>query len=284
MVSTDPSRQTKFAFPCGDPNDFLPIVFRETGVEMDLPGPLISSALHSTAFAASSDNSQAPQTAVRLKIANNVLSAYASDFHRISSFVTNLSEDLNVNDASLLLRKDISEVLSVLLADIDNVKIILANNHVRFLWEGTVFTCVLESELKKKFAPVEKFFDAELEANAKVSKGDFQRALKLASLVAKDSSVGVSISEGKISITTKEQDKGASQDTVVCQESSGSASTFSAWKYLVKAVDICNSPWITLEFRKLPNNMGSALVICDQEDYSHLIFPVLPKQEEEEDE
>lgn len=283
MVSTDPSRQTKFAFPCGDPNDFLPIVFRATGVEMDLPGNILASALHSTAFAASTDSNQAPQTAVRIKISGNVLSADASDFHRISSFIVDLPEDSQYNDTSFLLRKDISEVLSVLLSDVESVKMILANNHVRFLWDGTIFTCVLESEMKKKFAPVEKFFDGELDANAVVSKGDFQRALKLASLVAKDSSVGISIKDGKILITTNEQDKGASQDSVVCQTSEGEASTFSAWKYLVKGVDICSSPWISLEFRKLPNNMGVALIINDDQ-YSHLIFPVLPKQQDDEEE
>jgi DNA polymerase III sliding clamp (beta) subunit (PCNA family) len=211
-----------------------------------------------------------------------VLGADASDYHRISSYVTSVSED-NESEFSILLRKDISEVLSVLLSDVAEVTIVLASNHVRFLWSNTVFTCVLESEMKKKFAPIEKFFDGDLEGNAILSRGEFQRSLKLASLVAKDSSVGISLEDGKLIITTKEQDKGASKDMVVCQSSEGSASTFSAWKYLVKAVDICTSPWIGLEFRSLPNNMGSALIICDEE-YTHLIFPVLPKNDEEESE
>lgn len=282
MVSTDPARQTKFAFPVGDPDDFLPIVFRSTGVEFDLPGNVLSTALHCTAFAASNDGSQSPQTAVRLKIRAGALQADASDFHRISSYTTSISNDDDV-DVNLLLRKDISETLSTLLQDIDSVKVIMASNHVRFLWEDTVFTCILESEMRKKFAPVDKFFDGELQAEAIISKGDFQRALKLASLVAKDSSVGIALNNSKISITTKEQDRGASQDSVICQSSNGESSTFSAWKYLVKAVDICSSPWINLEFRLLPNNMGAALVISDNE-YQHLIFPVLPKSNEEEEE
>ena len=74
-----------------------------------------------------------------------------------------------------------------------------------------------------------------------------------------------------------------SQDSVICQSSEGESSTFSAWKYLVKAVDICSSPWITLQFRQLPNNMGAALVVSDGE-YQHLIFPVLPKSNDEEEE
>ena len=282
MVSTDPARQTKFAFPVGDPDDFLPIVFRSTGVEFDLPGNVLSTALHCTAFAASNDGSQSPQTAVRLKIRAGALQADASDFHRISSYTTSISNDDDV-DVNLLLRKDISETLSTLLQDIDSVKVIMASNHVRFLWEDTVFTCILESEMRKKFAPVDKFFDGELQAEAIISKGDFQRALKLASLVAKDSSVGIALNNSKISITTKEQDRVASQDSVICQSSNGESSTFSAWKYLVKAVDICSSPWINLEFRLLPNNMGAALVISDNE-YQHLIFPVLPKSNEEEEE
>ncbi len=283
MVSTDPARQTKFAFPVGDPDDFLPIVFRSTGVEFDIPGNILSTALHCTAFAASNDGSQSPQTAVRLKLRSGALQADASDFHRISSYTTSIPEDIDDVDVNLLLRKDISETLSTLLQDVSTVKVLMASNHVRFLWEDTVFTCVLESEMRKKFAPVEKFFDGELEGEAIISKGDFQRALKLASLVAKDSSVGISLDDSKISITTKEQDKGASQDSVICQSSEGSSSTFSAWKYLVKAVDICSSPWINLEFRQLPNNMGAALVISDNE-YQHLIFPVLPKNNEDEDE
>ena len=284
MVSTDPARQTKFAFPVGDPDDFLPIVFRATGVEFDISGNILSESLYCTAFAASNDGSQTPQTSVRLKIKGGLLLADASDFHRISSFTSEeLPEDINDINTSLLLRKDISETLSNLLHDVSSVKVIMASNHVRFLWDDTIFTCVLESEMRKKFAPVEKFFDGELEAEAVISRGDLQRALKLASLVAKDSSVGISLDNNKISITTKEQDKGASQDSVICQTSKGTSSTFSAWKYLVKAVDICSSPWIDLEFRLLPNNMGSALVIKDDK-YQHLIFPVLPKSAEEDSE
>jgi DNA polymerase III sliding clamp (beta) subunit (PCNA family) len=278
MISTDPSRQTKFAFPCGDPNDFLPIVFKATGVETTLPGNTLAVALHSTAFAASTDASQSPQTAVRLRLKASTLVAEASDFHRISSFTTEVS-DTDDTEFSILLRKDISEVLSVLLLDVAEVSVVLATNHVRFLWNDTVFTCILESEMKKKFAAVEKFFAADLEASSTISKGELQRSLKLASLVAKDSSVGIALKDGKISVTTNEQDKGASQDTVVCQTSEGESSTYSAWKYLVKAVEICTSPWINLDFRKLPNDMGSALIISDEE-YIHLIFPVLPKQDD----
>lgn len=282
MVSTDPSRQTKFAFPCGDPDDFLPIVFKPTGVEFDLPGSVLSTALYSTAFAASSDSSQSPQTAVKLRISNGVLQAQASDFHRISTYTKSLDE-LNQfdNDVVLLLRKDVSEILTQLLNDISVTNVIVASNHVRFLWENTIFTCILESELKKKFASVDKFFNAELEGECTISKAEFQRSLKLASLVAKDSSVGIKLENNKITVTTKEQDKGASQDTVLCQTNNGESSTFSAWKYLVKGVDTCFSPWINLEFRTLPNNMGAALVILDEE-YNHLIFPVLPKEAEEE--
>jgi DNA polymerase III sliding clamp (beta) subunit (PCNA family) len=180
------------------------------------------------------------------------------------------------------LRKDISETLSSLLSDVSSVTITIASNHVRFEWENTVFTCVLESEIKKKFAPIERFFDGELEGECTLSKGDFQRSLKLASLVAKDSSVGIALNGSKIVVSTREQDKGASQDAVVCQSSEGESSTFSAWKYLVKAVDICAAPWISIEFRSLPNNMGPTLIIIDEE-YKHLIFPVLPKDAEEEE-
>jgi DNA polymerase III sliding clamp (beta) subunit (PCNA family) len=282
MVSTDPSRQTKFAFPVGDPDDFLPVVFRATGMEFEIPGQTLATALHCTAFAASTDGSQAPQTAVRLKIKSGVMQAEASDFHRISSYTTTIPEEGDI-DSVLLLRKDISETLSALLNDVSTVKVVLAANHVRFLWDNTIFTCVLENEMRKKFAPVEKFFDGELEGEAVISKGDFQRSLKLASLVAKDSSVGIALNGTKVSITTKEQDRGASQDSVVCQSSEGESSTFSAWKYLVKAVDTCSSPWIKLQFRQLPNNMGAALIVSDNE-YQHLIFPVLPKSNDEEDE
>ena len=282
MVSSDPSRQTKFAFPCGDPNDFLPIVFKPTGVEASVSGNVLSTALYSTAFAASTDGNQAPQTAVRLRLSNSFLFTEASDFHRISCYSVDLAESEEI-EFSLLLRKDISEVLSNLLADVSDVSLVLAQNHVRFLWNNTIFTCILESEMKRKFASVEKFFDGELEGEAVISKGDLQRSLKLASLVARDSSVGISLKDGKLSITTNEQDKGASQDSVVCQSSEGESSTFSAWKYLVKAVDVCSSPWIGLEFRKLPNNLGSAFIIKD-EGYLHLIFPVLPKQDDAEEE
>jgi DNA polymerase III sliding clamp (beta) subunit (PCNA family) len=279
MVSTDPSRQTKFAFPCGDPDDFLPIVFKPTGVETTLQGNVLSTSLHCTSFAASTDGNQSPQTAVRLRLKASTLIAEASDFHRISSYSVEIA-DCDEIEFSLLLRKDVCEILSSLLADVSDVTLVLATNHVRFLWNETVFTCILESELKKKFASVEKFFASDTEATAVLSKGELQRSLKLASLVAKDSSVGISLNNAKLIITTKEQDKGASQDNVVCQSSEGESSTFSAWKYLVKAVDICTSPWITLDFKKLPNDMGSALVISDNE-YTHLIFPVLPKQDDD---
>lgn len=274
MATTDPSKQTKFAFPVGDPTDFIPIQFKSIGVEFDISGEAFSNALKCTAFAAATDGSQTPQTAVRMRVYGEMLVAEASDYHRISMYTSDI-EEVDI-DNSFLLRKDVAETLSSLLVDLDSVKVVRADNHIRFIWGDTVFTSVLESEIKKKFAPVSKFFSGKLLGEAKLSRGELQRALKLASLIAKESSVGVALDGSHIVITTNEDGKGISKDTVITQTCDGEASTYSAWKYLVKAVDTAFSPWITMEFRELPNAAGVALVIID-EGYQHLIFPVLPK-------
>ena len=219
MSTTDPARQTKFAFPVGDPNDFLPIVFKNKGIEFEISAANLAEALKCTAFAASSDNNLIPQTAVKVNVKGELLSTEASDFHRISIYNIAIT-DTDV-DIYFLLRKDIAEILSNLFVDVDdNIKIVLAENHIRLIWGDTIFTAILENELKKKFAPVMKFFVGKLIGEAILSKTELQRSLKLASLVAKDSSVGIELNNDKIIVTTDEQGKGLSKDIIVTQKSS----------------------------------------------------------------
>jgi DNA polymerase-3 subunit beta len=272
------SKKTRFAFPTGSGSDFVPFNFQSHGKAIELPSSSLREVLKSTAFAASHDYTQAPLTAVHLKIADDEIVAEACDTLRISRHVTQVSS--LSDEAELLLPYETAENLVSLIEDVGDITIQPGQRHVRFAWGDTTFTSTLENTIGKPYPELSKFMQGKEIGRVKISKGNLSTSLKLAGLVAKDSYVNVVIKPldkdglgGGLVISANEQ-AGMSLDTLIVQEQSGEAEVNVAHRFFSKAVDFVNNPWVIISFRELKENT-IALVLVDG-GFEHLIFPVTP--------
>jgi DNA polymerase III sliding clamp (beta) subunit (PCNA family) len=264
-------RKTRMAFLTGDPNDFIPINFVPVGKPFLIDSEILAKAFKFTSFATSLDFAKMPYVAVKLSVEKNILQAEATDEARISVYSTDI-EDVGAN-SEFLLPKETAESLSSMFEHTDTVEIQPGQHHLRLVWEGTVFTSNLISTTKP-FPNLTKYLEVNKLGSATVSRGELIRALKMASLVARDSSIQAALTKDGFLIATNER-TGASQDVIPSQTQTGHGETYMSCKLFTKAVESTLSAWIDIEFAEISESIV-ALIIKD-ENYRHLMFPVQPK-------
>jgi len=278
LVLNSTVRKTRVALPTGDPNDFIPINFVPVGKPFSIDAEMLARALRCTSFATSNDYAKMPFVAVKLRIENEMFKAEATDETRISVFKTEI-EDVGA-DGEYLLPRETAESLASMFDHVDTVEIQSGQHHLRLTWEGTVFTSSLVSS-PKPFPNLSTYLERDKTGCVKVSRGDLLRALKMATLVAKDSSLQASITADGFLVSTNER-TGASQDVVPAQEQEGDGQTYMSCKLFTKAVESTNGAWLEIEFTDLGQDIVAVIVRDD--DYQHLMFPVQPKELDEDNE
>jgi DNA polymerase III sliding clamp (beta) subunit (PCNA family) len=271
-------RKTRVALPTGDPNDFIPINFVPVGKPFSMDAEILARALRCTSFATSTDYAKMPFVAVKLQIENDKFKAESTDETRISVFQTEI-ENVGAN-GEYLLPRETADSLASMFEHVDTVEIQSGQHHLRLTWEGTVFTSSLVSS-PKPFPNLSTYLEQDKQGRVKVSRGDLLRALKMAALVAKDSSVQASITNDGLLLTTNER-TGASQDVVPSQERDGDGKTYMSCKLFTKAVESTSGAWLEVEFSDLGQDIVA--VVVRDEDYQHLMFPVQPKSLDENEE
>ena len=275
------SKKTKAAFPTGDPEDFVAIVTNSPNKPVLVDGSLFASALKYTAFAAATDYTLAPITAVCVRLAKDKLTAQATDKYRISSYSVD-AENRASDGFEVLLPRANAEKLAKLLDGVSEVEIVQCARHVIFRWNDTVFTSSIENGIGKPFPDTNRFLAGVEVAKAKISRAELLSSLKLASLFARDSYIGVALVEEGLKVTTHERESAMSSDIRVTQEQEGQGEVMIGCGYILKAVEKMSDPWLVITLRQLNEDILS--LVLSEGSFDHLIFPVDPKQHAEETE
>lgn len=271
LIMSSTLRKTRVALVTGDPSDFIPINFIPVGKPFSVDAELLAKAFKSTSFATATDYAKMPYVAVKLRIEEDMLKAEATDEARISVFKVEI-ENVGAN-SEFLLPRDTAESLSSMFDHVDTVEVQPGQHHLRLIWEGTVFTSSLVSS-PKPFPNLSTYLEKDKCGSARVSRGDLLRALKMAALVAKDSSLEASLTDDGLLIATNER-TGVSQDVIPTQSQDGEGATHMSCKLFTKAIESTQSAWLDIEFSQLSEDIV-ALIVHD-ESYRHLLFPVQPK-------
>lgn len=207
----------KFAFRVGGTKeDFHQINFWSGRSTFEVPGHLLADALsHTFPFA---DRKQQPLTAVRVRVDGGQLEAVASDNLRIAVYRTVLG-DAEPMPHEFMVPRAVAAIIGATVRDVGQVTVHLADTMARFTWQGCSFTTTLETGRQVGFPDVSEFMDGEPSGTLNgLSRGDLERCLKLAKLVAKDSHVTLHVVSGGLQVSASEQDKGISQDLVACAD------------------------------------------------------------------
>jgi len=274
-------KKSKFLLPTGDIDSFIPYSFTKPSNSFNISGKTLSAALKHTAFCVSVINSDTPYTAVKLKLDGKSLSAESTDKHfRLSSYQIEI-DDINHPPVEFLLPRETAIILSKLLENVDDVLVRSTNKHVRLEWDDVVFTTSLENSINKPFNSFSAILSKKEVASAKISKGDLLSAVKMISMLAKDSSVVLNLSDKGLKISALEKDRGAAQLSVTTQEQDGKAEIRVVCKYLHQGLESITEPWVILSFIEISTDtMG---LVLKQDNYEHLLFRVLKNDDEDEE-
>ena len=257
------NKKTRFAFVTNSSEDFIPFVVVNKGDNFSISSELFKEGLKHVFFSASHDWQNSPLTAIKIDIKDGFMEMLSSDLSRISYFKCSVNTDISY---SCLLPWETCEILSSICDE--PMCIQPAQKHIKITWSDTTFISVLESG-DKSFPDLLQYFEKDDICNIKVSSLDLHKSFKLASLVAKDSNVLLTVDEN-LYISTNEQ-YGASKDTVALSYVDGSCSSFYYLKFLMKALEMYDSSELNITFRELKNN---SFGICfSNANYKHIIFP-----------
>jgi DNA polymerase III subunit beta len=280
LMSVD--KKTKMVFMTRD-GQFVPMRFKQEGASVAIEGKALAMALSHTAYAAHTNPAWSPQTAVKVTVEGSTIRAIATDEHRIASYAVEMEGHKVSRPIEILLPRTVAETLSTLLGTVLEVTLTMGEAHVRFEWDGGIFQSTLEPAKDVPYPQVEQYLLGRESAHAVVDKGSIVQALKRAVLIAKDSSIKITIDQDarQIKLNTKERDRGMSEDEIDAQDATveqpdgrqgGQLSQSVQYKYLQKAVDSLPEAVLDISFREL-KGAGYVVVLNDAARKSeHLVF------------
>jgi DNA polymerase III sliding clamp (beta) subunit (PCNA family) len=186
------NKKTKMAFPCGKGDDFSSFKPLLTDDEFEIESNLFMGLIKNTYFSVSSEWQNAPLTALKFTVDFNHIRAESCDLGRIS--IVQKESRLNCNKSHVfLIPKEAVDFLSSLNIQDSKIKIWPCKKHFKISWGNTIYTSLLEGS--HNFPDLNVWIEKPTIAKVKVLSSELQNALKLSSLIAKDSYIKLQLDE-----------------------------------------------------------------------------------------
>jgi len=243
------------------------------------PSEIFSQVINQVAFASATDEGRPILTGVLLKIDGKTLSYVATDGYRLSVKKIETKEITKEENLKSLVipAKTLMEV-SRIIADQSKQESVLVEmgltkdgNQVIFLFpEIELSTRLLEGE----FPDYEKIIPKDFSTKVTLDKGELIRAVKIASIFARDSAniVKFKFQEGKLTISANSPQVGENQSEVEAKiEGEGGEIAFN-FRFLLDFLNSVVSEEIIFEMSGSLN--PGVFRIKDDPDFLHIIMPV----------
>ncbi|MFV1917093.1 MAG: DNA polymerase III subunit beta [Patescibacteria group bacterium] len=257
-------------------SDF-PAVPHEVGKGvMKLPAKEFIEALSQVLFAASIDETRPVLTGVLFIFSGSKLSLIATDGFRLSEKTISTAASKRLKGSKIILPKSALSEMSRLINKDDNIGFSYksSDNQAAFGIDSTVLASrIIEGE----FPDFEKIIPKESKLNVKVDKEEFLRAVKLASVFARDAANVVKLEIGRDSIGVEaESSQSGSQKAKVDAKVEGSSGkelkiAFN-FRFLEDFLNIAKGEDIQIELSS--SNSPGVFTDPKDPDFLHLIMPV----------
>lgn len=239
---------------------------------------VLSISLPQITFAAASDEGRPVLTGILTEIKKNSLELVATDGFRLAHKTAKLEDSSNTTFKSLIPRRTFEEVVRLINEDLrlekqEKIEISTSNNQNQMIFK------IGQSELSSRliegqFPTWEKIIPQEFKNRTIIDKSDFLKAIKLASVFAKDNSsiVKIQTQQSKLIITSEAKELG-SQETDVEAQVEGEEITiaFNA-RFLIDALSATSATQVGIEFS---GNLSPALIKpVGQEGLEYVVMPI----------
>lgn len=271
-VTTD-SFESKI--PGMNASDFpsLPLTSEKSSLVLDVEA--LTKALSKVSFAVSVDETRPVLTGVLFIFEKNELTVVATDGFRLSTYTLSLETPLTESQHCIIPKTPLVELPKLetvqkeigLFFDTDNNQVVFSAG------KNVLATRIIEGEFPEygKIIPKDTLFEVV------VDKDEFARAVKLASIFARDSAnvVTFTLKSQELELSAKSAQKGTQKSTVAANITSDSSPEFTIafnCKFMEDFLGSVKGDTITMKFI----NSEKAGIFLDSSDpeYLHLIMPV----------
>lgn len=266
------NKKTKMAFPCGKGDDFSSFQTLLADDEFDIESNLFMALIKNTYFSVSSDWQNSPLTSLKFTVDFNHVRAESCDLGRIS--IASKESHLNCNKSHVfLIPKEAVDFLSSLNIQDGKIKIYPCKKHFKISWGNTIYISLLEGS--HNFPDLNVWIEKPTVAKIKILSSELQNALKLSSLIAKDSYIKLQLDD-KLHISAADDSVGMLKYSLDCEEIEGKCETLVSHRSFLKYFDLFQDLKLEFEFKEI--NENSYGILCKNKDVNHMIFPVKANQ------
>jgi len=247
----------------------LPTIASDTTYELD--GTTLKRAIQQTVLVVSRDDTRPVLTGVYCHTHNKKLYFAATDGYRLAE------RELTTSDgdvAAIIPAQTLNDVLRVMSDDTKTVTMIVDDNQVRFLLDDIEITSRL---IEGKYVDYRQLIPNQTEVHADISKDEFVRVTKIASLFARDSGGSVTIktnaAKKKLSIHSVASQLGENTSVIETNVDQDGQVTLNS-RYLLEALSRIDEPEVSFAFSgKLAPCVLRASASKDPV-YSHIVMPL----------
>ncbi len=242
---------------------------------VSIDGKVLAKVLPEISFAAASEDGRPILTGILTQIKKGTLELVATDGFRLAHKKSALAVDSETSFRALIPRKTFEEVVRLMSEedDLEQVEISTSESQNQIIFK--INQTFLSSRLiEGQFPTWEKIIPTHIASHNLVDRVEILKAVKLASVFAKNSANIIKIQSGpKEMVLSSEAKELGSQSMSVPVEFEGESLTvaFNS-RFLLDALNAAATPKVSLEFS---GNLSAALVRpVDQEDLEYVIMPV----------
>lgn len=243
-----------------------------------LSGNILHKSLPEITFAAASDEGRPVLTGILTEIKKGTLELVATDGFRLAHKTVQVETDENAQFKTLIPRKTFEEVARLISEDLggseeEKIELTTSENQNQVIFK--IGQTELSSRLiEGQFPSWEKIIPANFINRTIIEKSDLLKAVKLASVFAKDVSniVKIETKAGKIKLTSEARELGGQESEVEAQvEGEPVVIAFNS-KYLIEALNAISASQVQIEFS---GNLSAALLKpIGEEGLEYVIMPI----------
>jgi DNA polymerase-3 subunit beta len=252
-------------------SDFPSLPNPKNSKSLSLPSSLLQKALSQTLFSVSRDETRPTLTGILFIFSSSALTLASSDGFRLTTLTLPIKSPFK---ASLIVPRNTLSELQRMLPESDSpVKLSYSkedNQLTVFLENTTLSTRLIEGS----FPDFEKIIPSSSQIKANVGKQDLLEAVKLASVIARQSTntIKLHVQKDTLTLFSQSQDKGDQKSTIPAKVDGGELEISFNCRFIEEFLSISQDESVSLEF----NNPASPGVFKDPKnpDLLHLIMPI----------
>lgn len=244
------SGQASFNLIGLDPAEYPKLPEVSAGKSIQIPISVLKNIIRQTVFAVSAIEVRPVLTGVNWIIKNNVLTAVATDSHRLALREIPLATEINEEYNIVIPGKSLSELNKILDEGTDSIEMVLANNQILFKLKDLLFYSRL---LEGSYPDTSRLIPTETKSDLVINAKSFLQAIDRASLLARENRNNViklmTLENGQVEVSSNSPEVGNVSEKVFSQSFTGEELKISFnGKYMMDALRAFDGADIQISF------------------------------------